>query len=254
MHPEKHFNIAAVSYLNTLPFVYGLTRSDELSDTTLKLMVPSDCATSLLKGDSQVALVPAGALEQLKPWHLIGDYCIGAEGAVKTVLLLSNVPIQEIGRIYLDTDSRTSIRLVKILAARHWKINPEWLPLPKNGISLNPTDAVVAIGDKTFGMKKEFVISTDLAYEWMLMTGLPFVFAAWISKLPLPGQFTERFNKALEYGITHISEAVDSADNLIINPNEALTYLTQDISYHLNDEKREAMQLFLKLAQSIDRD
>ena len=90
--------------------------------------------------------------------------------------------------------------------------------------SLNPTDAVVAIGDKTFGMKKEFVISTDLAYEWMLMTGLPFVFAAWISKLPLPGQFTERFNKALEYGITHISEAVDSADNLIINPNEALSY------------------------------
>ena len=82
-------------------------------------MVPSDCATSLLKGDSQVALVPAGALEQLKPWHLIGDYCIGAEGAVKTVLLLSNVPIQEIGRIYLDTDSRTSIRLVKILAASY---------------------------------------------------------------------------------------------------------------------------------------
>ncbi|PKP16826.1 MAG: hypothetical protein CVU06_13960, partial [Bacteroidetes bacterium HGW-Bacteroidetes-22] len=171
MHSEKPFNIAAVSYLNTLPFVYGITRSNELSDTNLRLMVPSDCATSLLEGQSQVALVPVGLLEQLKPWHLIGDYCIGAEGAVKTVLLLSNVPIRDIGRIYLDTDSGTSVRLVKILAARLWKINPVWQKLPKDGVSLNLTDAVVAIGDKTFAMRNNFTMATDLAHEWMQLTG-----------------------------------------------------------------------------------
>lgn len=239
-------NIAAVSYLNTLPFVYGINHSGFLSRARLKLMVPSACADNLLEGHSDIALVPVGALTQFSSYRLVSNYCLGAVGNVKTVLLLSEVPVNEIKRIFLDLDSRTSVRLAAVLARHHWKINPEWLPLNDQSAITQKTDAIVAIGDKTFSLRQRFSHITDLAAEWQTMTGLPFVFAVWISTKKIPDPLISEFNEALGYGVDRIEEAVDEAGPLVVSREEAIRYLKHDIHYPLDDPKKEAMKMFLE--------
>ena len=88
--------VSAVSYLNTLPFIYGINNSEVVNDIKLSLDIPSDCGMKLLSGEVDLGLVPVAILPQLKEYHIISDYCIGAEGKVDSVALYSDVPLDEI--------------------------------------------------------------------------------------------------------------------------------------------------------------
>lgn len=251
MQPNQTYTIAGVSYLNTIPFVYGINQSGLLPDARLQLMVPSACAESLRQGRSQIALVPVGALSKLHPYHIISNYCIGAEGNVRTVLLLSNVPMSQVTRVFLDGDSNTSVLLARILADKIWNIKPQWQPVSEIPDNLQPTDALVAIGDKTFNLQKRFRHVTDLAGEWMKMTGLPFVFAVWVTRVELPAEFLTRFDQALTFGITNIEKAIQTHGRIDLPADEAMKYLTNNINYNLTPEKMEALQLFLEMASKV---
>ncbi|NQX96939.1 MAG: hypothetical protein HRT73_03545 [Flavobacteriales bacterium] len=98
----KKIKVSAVSYLNTLPFIYGINNSEVMEGIDLSLDIPSDCAKKLLSGEVDLGLVPIAILPQLKEYHIISDYCIGAEGKVDSVALYSDVPLNEIEYIYLD--------------------------------------------------------------------------------------------------------------------------------------------------------
>ncbi|HNY02284.1 MAG TPA: menaquinone biosynthesis protein [Bacteroidales bacterium] len=239
--------ISAVSYLNTFPFVYGLRESGILDDFHLRLEVPSKCAESLKSGEADIALIPAGALPGIGEYHFAADFCIGAVGSVKTVLLLSSVPMDQIRKIFLDLDSRTSVELVRVLAGHHWKINPGWEHLRQEiGISGN-MEAVVAIGDKTFRLRQQYPFVWDLADHWITFTGLPMVFAVWVSRKPLPAEVRDRLNKALAWGIAHRKESVEYfLDRLPCPAPECLSYLEHNISYELDEKKREGLKLFLE--------
>ena len=117
--------ISAVSYLNTVPFIHGLKQSELIHSISLQLDYPSICADKLINGIVDLALVPVAVIPKLLQAHIISDYCIGANGAVDTVCLYSDLPITEIESIALDYQSRTSVALLKILLKEYWELKPE---------------------------------------------------------------------------------------------------------------------------------
>jgi chorismate dehydratase len=119
--------VSCVSFLNSRPFIYGLQQDKISGDIELSLDIPSVCADKLKSGQVDIGLVPAILIPALKNPHIVSDFCIGADGRVETVLLLSNVPLEKIENIVLDSQSRTSVILARILAGKFWKINPEWM-------------------------------------------------------------------------------------------------------------------------------
>lgn len=240
--------ISAVSYLNTLPFVYGIRNSGLLSNYDLQLDIPSECARKFINREVDIALVPAAALANLKAYQLLNDYCIGASGKVKTVLLLSQIPLNEIKTIHLDYHSLTSVNLVKILSKHHWKINPQWINLDElTEMNLVKLESIVAIGDKTFLLEKGFTYVYDLAEEWRNFTQLPFVFACWVAQENVPSDILNNFNAALGWGIQHKLQSIEELFDAKRFPNVDLKeYYEKNIDFIFDESKHIAFELFLK--------
>ena len=155
--------IAAVSYLNTIPFIYGIKHEGSLR-ADLLLTPPAGCYKNYIEGNADIALMPSAMVPTLKSTNIITDYCIGSSGKVRTVELFSNVPVQQIKRIFLDAHSRTSVQLVGYLAANYWHISPEWYELTDytQVAFAERTDAFLLIGDKVFDHEELFNYNYDL--------------------------------------------------------------------------------------------
>ena len=235
--------IAAVSYLNTVPFVYGISHADNLH-AELLLSPPAVCAEKFLNKEVDIALVPVGALRLFDDAKIITEYCIGAERSVRTVTVMSNSPIDEATRIWLDSHSMTSALLTRILAAELWKINPEYKELSDYSVADSPADgdAFLFIGDKVFGYEGKFKYTYDLADCWRELTGGPFVFAVWIAREGVPDETIMALEDALTLGVERIWEAVLESE--YENKEEAYIYLTQNIDYLYDNQKRKALELF----------
>lgn len=240
--------VSAVSYLNTKPLLYGIFQKglDEMMD--LRLNIPSKSAEQLQNGEIDLGLVPVAIIPQLSDPHIISNYCIGTEGEVKTVCLFSERPLEELTHIYLDYHSRTSAKLIQILAREHWKVPVQFIQA-RAGFEDQIRGKVggLIIGDRTIGTNYKY--EYDLGQAWRDYTGLPFVFAAWVSNKKLPDSFIKVFNDALEIGLNKIDQLV----YLIQSPHPSFRikdYYTKYISYHLTDEKKKALTLFLNKIQS----
>ncbi len=238
--------VTAVSYLNTKPFLYGLLNDPIQDQIDLTLDIPSDCAIKLKNGEVDLGLVPVAVIPHLDTPYIISDYCIGAVGAVKTVCIFSNSPIHDIKELILDHHSRTSVELAKILIANYWKISPK-LSQAKPGFekSLQEGQAAVVIGDRTIELFDFYKYHYDLGEAWTAYSGLPFVFAAWVSNKPLPPAFIKQFNKALKDGLEHINQLI----YLLPTPEKGFDlkkYFKKYISYELDGQKRKALARFLK--------
>jgi chorismate dehydratase len=257
----EKIRISAVSYLNSLPFVYGLNHSALKEQCDISLDIPSVCAEKLITGKVDVGLIPVAAIPQVANAHIISDYCIGANGKVKTVCLFSEVPLNEIKTILLDYQSRTSVMLVKILAKEFWKINPEFVNAEAGfENTIKGTTAGVIIGDRTFnltpgsspfGEEGRALLAYDLSDEWKNFTNLPFVFACWVANKNLPAEFISEFNRALKTGLEHIDKTLESFPPSLISKTEAKKYLTENISYDFNQEKKKALEFFNKLSKNL---
>ena len=236
-------SIAAVSYLNTVPFIYGIRHADKLQ-AELLLAPPSACARNFIDRKADIALVPAGALPLMDDAEIVTNYCIGAEKSVRTVTVMSNVPIGEATVIHLDSHSMTSALLVRILAAELWHIRPEWRELTDYSAAEHPAEgeAFLFIGDKVFDHEDEFIYSYDLAAEWREATGLPFAFAVWVARKGTPYEVTDALEEALTFGVERIYEAVQQSDYR--DRPYAYDYLTRNIDFLFDNEKRKALQKF----------
>lgn len=239
--------ISAVSYLNTIPFIHGLKQSELIKTIDLQLDYPSICADKLINGTVDLALVPVAVIPKLKEAYIISDYCIGANGAVDTVCLYSDVPIEEIESIALDYQSRTSVALLKILLNEYWQLNPEF---KKGNVgfeeNIKGNYAALVIGDRAFALNTKHAYIYDLSAIWKKMTGLPFVFAAWVANTKLPKDFIVSFNKALEKGLSNIDKALALEGDSYPNCKNPEDYLNNKISYNLDVEKQKGMELFLR--------
>ncbi|RFZ94347.1 radical SAM protein [Mucilaginibacter conchicola] len=242
--------ISAVSYTNTKPFLYGLQHSAIKENIDLSLDMPSDCAQKLIDNKVDIGLIPVAATLNLPEWHIISNYCIGAEGPVNSVFIFSNCPIEEATTIQLDPESRSSNNLAKVLLKNFWKVTPELVTGAADyASSTDPKTAFVQIGDRTFGKTEQYQYVYDLSGEWKKFTGLPFVFAAWIANKPIPEAFTKEFDQALRHGLAHRS------DLLKVLPQRAdfdmEDYLMHKLDFNLTEEKRKALYLFLDYIKAL---
>jgi chorismate dehydratase len=235
--------VGAVSYLNTKPLIYGFEKGMMAGETELIFDFPSNIARRLLNYTIDIGLVPVAVLPLMPEYHIVADYCIGCDGAVASVCLFSDVPLNKIERVLLDYQSRTSVALLKILLKEHWKISPELVPATAGyQQQITGTTAGLVIGDRAFNQLKISKYHCDLGLAWKEMTGLPFVFAAWVSNKKLHKSFIANFNETTALGLNNIEAIVKS-----INYKDAdlEDYYKNCISFDLDNKKKEALELFL---------
>ena len=245
----KKIRVAAVSYLNTKPLLYGIKHHPVLQHIELIEDYPSKIARMLIDDQVDVGFIPVAATLKLKQWKIISDYCIGANGTVASVCIFSEVPIEEVESVLLDNQSRTSVNLAKILLREYWKKDVAFVETVGEDFrsQISGKTAAVIIGDRALQQRQQSTFVYDLGEAWKAHTGLPFVFAAWITPKELPETFIEMFNEANALGLRHLDEVIAE------NPYpfyDLRKYYTQCISYKLDEEKKKGMQLFLEKLRS----
>lgn len=246
----KKIRISAVSYTNTKPFIYGIQHTSITDQIDLSLDIPSDCAQKLIDDKVDIGLIPVAAALSLPEWHIVSDYCIGANGAVNSVFIFSNCDIHDVKFIQLDPQSRSSNNLAKVLMKNFWKVAPEQIVNASDyAQSSDSYTAFVQIGDRTFGKKQQFKYVYDLSEEWQKMTGLPFMFAAWISNKPIPHEFTEQFNASLKYGLDHRTELLKELPKRV--DFDLDDYLMHKLDFTLTEDKKKALYLFLDYIKAL---
>jgi chorismate dehydratase len=251
----EKIKVSCVSYLNSRPFIFGLQNSSISDEIELSLDVPSECANKLMDEVVDIGLVPVAMLDELNEFHVISDYCIGAEGEVGSVLLLSDVPLNEIKAILLDYNSRTSSLLVQVLAEKFWKITPQWVDTDENYESAISDDtAGLVIGDRSFTMKKKYKYAYDLAAEWKKYTNLPFVFACWTSNKDLDRGFVKRFNEALRFGLMNSERVIEEYKQEAGSDIDVRDYLEKKISYGLDQRKKFSLELFMSYMHEVQEE
>ena len=242
---SKKIKVGIVSYLNTRPLLYGLKLPPIANEIQLVEENPARLAELLIDDEIDVGLIPIAVIPQLEKYFICGDYCIATETEVASVCLFSEVPVNQIERVYLDYQSRSSVALLKWLMKEFWNIHPEMVQATDDSYrkKIQGTVAGLVIGDRAFEQRKISTFIYDLASEWRSITGMPFVFAAWISKEPLPTSFIQKFNEANAIGLSHIDEIVTS---LQFELYDLKKYYSLHLSYKFDDRKRKGMELFLQ--------
>jgi len=240
--------ISVVSYTNSIPFIYGLDKLKKEFPIDISLDYPSLCAEKLKNNQVDIGLIPVAIIPELNDAQIISDYCIGADGAVSSVLLVSNSTIHEIDSIYLDYQSKTSINLCRVLAGEFWHVNPKFVNAGENYLKeLKDNDAAVVIGDRAFEATRNFKHVVDLSLEWKKYTNLPFVFACWVTtNKNLSYEFLKAFNDNMMFGVENREKAISIVSKS--SDKDFLTnYVNRFISYNLDENKQKALETFWHL-------
>ena len=207
---------------------------------------PAQIAQDLLDDTIDIGLVPVAIMPLLSNPQIVSKYVIGTEGEVASVALFSQVPMDQIEKVYLDYQSRTSVQLAKVLFAQYWNKEVEFLIATEGYINeISGTTAGVIIGDRALASLKRFEHVYDLGLAWKSYAGLPFVFAAWVANKPIPAAFMEAFDAANAYGLKHLDEviALIPATEQVFDLHK---YYTENISYEFTPEKRRGLERFLE--------
>jgi chorismate dehydratase len=235
--------VGAVSYLNTKPLLYGIQRDPLINDIELIIDYPSRIAAMLLEDRIDIGLVPVAVIPGMKTHYINTNYCIGSNGPVASVCLFSERPIEKIERVLLDYQSRTSVQLARILLKEYWNIRPEVIDGGKDYRNeITGATAGVVIGDRALEQRRISPFVYDLGEAWKNMTGLPFVFAAWISNKLLDPDFVRQFDRANKAGLDRIDRVVAENPYPIFDLH---AYFTQYLDYELNASKRQGLEKFL---------
>lgn len=246
---NKRIRVGAVSYLNILPLIFGIKKSELMDRIELIEDYPAIIANKLLRNEIDIGLVPVAVIPQLQTHQIITDYCIGAEGEVASVALFSQVPIAEVRKVILDYQSMTSVRLAQILLKEYWQLDVEIEHASPNYLNqIKGTTAGVVIGDRALKQRIIFPYIYDLASAWKKHTNLPFVFAAWVANKPIDTDFLLAFNQANGFGLQHLDEVVATTN---FDGYDLMHYYTHNISYQLTAEKLKGLDRFLKYIKGI---
>ena len=246
---NKKWRIGAVSYLNTRPLLLGMEQSPFKERIELMKAYPAQIAQALLDDTIDIGLVPVAIIPFLTNPQIVSKFVIGTEGEVASVALFSQVPMEQIEKVYLDYQSRTSVQLAKILLSQYWNKEVEFLTATEGYMDkISGTTAGVIIGDRALASLTHYEYVYDLGTAWKQYSGLPFVFAAWIANKPIPLDFLEAFDAANGYGLSHLDEVI-----ALIPANEQVydlhQYYTENISYDFTEDKKKGLDRFLKLIQ-----
>jgi len=246
----RKIKVGIVNYLNTKPLIYGLQRTAIKDKIELIEEYPSRLAELLKNDQIDIGLIPVAVLPEIPGYKIIGDHCIAAEGEVASVCLFSEVPMNEIKKVYLDYQSRSSVALFKWLMKEYWGLDAELIEAKDDSFrqQIKGTTAGLIIGDRALQQRRVSTFIYDLSSEWRKITGLPFVFAAWVSKKDMPAEFIKEFNDANALGLGYLDEIAAA------NPFpdfDLKKYYQFHINYVLDERKRKGMQKFIEILHEL---
>jgi chorismate dehydratase len=257
--------ISAISYLNTAPLMWDFEHSEAGSEFEISYTLPSACARALEAGTADIGIIPAAAYAQPPGLVVLPGVAIASRRPVRSILLVSKVPVEEIRTVALDTSSLTSVALTKILFEK-------WLGGGRTYTSMAPNleemlaqhDAGLLIGDPALQIDRSRYHTLDLAEEWIRHTGKPFVFAFWAvrqqalrgdaSREPASQDLAAIFQQSRDHGLEpanldHIAR--EWCPRLGLKESDVRSYLTENIYYHLDPACLEGLQLFYRYAAEI---
>lgn len=253
MSRNRITRVGAVSYLNTKPLVYGLSRFAPRCEIVYDL--PSRLADDLAAGRLDVALIPSVEFFSDPSYTIVSDACIGCRGPVLSVKLLSRVEPARIRTLSLDEGSRTSAALVRVLLKERFDIEPELssLPIGRRAEQTN-TDAVLLIGDRAMQAPREgFVEQWDLGDQWCRWSELPFVFAMWTARsdAQLDG-LDLALRQARDEGVAHLDEIASSEAAAVgLTRQQCLDYLRDNLYFYLGPREQRGLELFYRHARGL---
>lgn len=256
----RKLRISAISYLNTAPLMWDFEHADAGSHFEISYTIPSACAHSLADGSADIGIIPAAAYAQIPGLQILPHVAIASRQAVRSILLVSKMPVEKVRSVALDQSSMTSVALTKVLL--------KWLGLAPHYQSMQPDlekmlaehDAGLLIGDPALQVDRTRYHTLDLAEEWIRLTGKPFVFAFWAVRgdalkesdpaIDLPAIFRNSRDHGLHPA--NLGTIVnDWSARLNLSAEEVRSYLTQNIHYDLDPECVGGLQLFYRYSSEI---
>jgi predicted solute-binding protein len=247
--------VSAVSYLNTWPLIWGFQHGPEQGLFDFRFDLPAQCAAALESGEADIGLVPSAELDRLG-LDFLPDVGIACDGPVRSILLVSTVPVESIRTLAVDSGSRTSVALAKIILGERFQCYPEvFAHDPSLERMLARADAALVIGDPALRLEPAElgVTALDLGEEWVRWTGQPMVFAVWAGRPEkLHGPVRRPFLRSWEWGRDHVEEIIRRARDERGFPEQlARDYLTRHIRYRLGPEHLEGLAKFRSLARAL---
>lgn len=275
----SRLRVSVVEYLNTAPLVWGFTDGPLRGRYDLTFAVPAQCAEQLRRGEVDIGIIPAIEYQRMEGMVVMPGMSVAARGAVRSILVVSKRPIERARRIALDTSSRSSQALVRILASRLWGIAPEFVhAAPDPSKMLADADAALVIGDPALRIAVkldqiaerragnefccggdpndlpvpgyESVYMYDVAAQWRELTGLPCVLAIWVGRRDaVTPEVVADFLASKEYGLARIGEIAEGASLKLDMPARALeSYLRENIDFSLDEENLAGLGLYYRFA------
>jgi predicted solute-binding protein len=243
--------------LNTVPLVWGIEHGAQSDIFEMNYALPSECADQLASGEADIGIVPVieMARQKLEYFRSTGIAC---RGAVRSILLVSKVPLSKIKILATDTGSRTSVMLARIILAEKFGVRPNLISRRAElAPMLGEADAALVIGDPALHLDPVTLPfeTLDLGSEWTAMTGLPMIFALWSGKKDvMHPRYEQAFLNSCREGLANIDEIVRQQSPIRkITPQLAREYLTRNIVFELNDRDHQGLALYLKHAAELDR-
>jgi chorismate dehydratase len=264
MRPLK---ISAISFLNTAPLMWDFEHPTTdnrklLEDFEFEYTVPSKCAQSLMDGAADIGIIPSITFATIPELAILPDVAIASKNKVRSILLVLKKPIEDVQTVALDTSSRTSVCLTKILLTKFFP-GPE-----RQYVAMDPNvehmlascDAGLLIGDSALLVDRSKYQAFDLAEEWRRLTGKPFVFAFWAVRMAALGGWPKKyeladvFNESRDHGLEPKNVdflARQWAPKIGLTEDVVHTYLTENIHYYLDAENLEGLELFYRYAAEL---
>lgn len=247
-----HLRISAISFLNTAPLMWDFVHGDRGREFDLTYTVPSLCAEALRTGEADIGIVPVVAYTYIPDLRIIPNVAIASKGSVRSILLISRKPIEDVRSVAADTSSRTSVGLARVIFRKWLGGGRQFTAMPPDlSRMLDTCDAALIIGDPALSVDRTRYICYDLAEEWQRLTGKPFVFAFWAVRAAAlegaPADLVRIFQDSRDHGLENVSVlAREWAPRVGISESAVRTYLTENIDYSLDAENISGLELFLQ--------
>ena len=257
----RRLRISAISYLNTAPLMWDFEHGEAGRDFDISYTLPSACARALQAGIADIGIIPAAAYAQIPGLMVLPGVAIASRRPVRSILLVSRVPVDQIRTVALDTSSMTSVALTRVLFEKWLGGGRTFAPMsPDVERMLAQHDARLVIGDPALQIDRSRYLTLDLAEEWIRYTGKPFVFAFWVIRqdalreAPPPQDLAAIFQQSRDHGLEPPSLGQitrEWAPRLGISEADVRSYLTENVYYQLDAPCLEGLQLFYRYAAEI---
>ena len=256
------FRVSAISYLNTAPLMWNFEHEPTakiLRDSfEVEYTIPSRCAQLLAEGKADIGIIPVAAYATIPDLRILPGVAIASRAAVRSILLVSERPLEEMRSVAVDSSSRTSAALVQVLFAKHFQQDARFEQAdPELDKMLAHHDAALLIGDPALKIDRSRYLTWDLAEEWRKFSGKPFVFAFWAARArsatdaELAG-VGEVFRESRDTGVQNFRAIAEDWELRLALPRELIvSYLSENIHYSLDPEYIEGMQLFFRYAHEV---